>query len=151
MNTQPTRASEGRVVLHVEDNVDHADLVEECLSRHDPKSRVVRAEDGAEALEYLAKIAGRDAPRPLLILLDLRLPRVDGIDVLRAVRETKELALIPVVILTTSDSKSDVARAYENHANGYLVKPDDFSAFDTMIKDLGCYWLEWNVQPEGRH
>jgi len=151
MTTQPTQSGGGRLVLHVEDNVDHADLGEECLSRHNPESRVVRAEDGAAALEHLAKIAGNDEPRPFLILLDLRLPLVDGIDVLRAVRETKELAMIPVVILTTSDSKTDIVRAYENHANGYLVKPDDFSAFDTMIKDLGGYWLEWNVQPQGRH
>jgi CheY-like chemotaxis protein len=82
-------------------------------------------------------------------LLDLRLPKLDGIDFLRTVKATPELAAIPVVVLTTSSSKSDVQRAYQNHANSYLVKPDDFSMLDSMVKDLGDYWLDWNVQPGG--
>jgi CheY-like chemotaxis protein len=137
-----------RLVLHVEDNGDHADLVRRCLSHHRPESHILRVEDGEAALEYLARTE-TEAPRPLLILLDLRLPKVDGIDVLRTVKTTPELATIPVVVLTTSDSESDVSRAYENHVNSYLVKPDDFSELDAMMKDLGDYWLDWNVQPSG--
>ncbi|HEX4340496.1 MAG TPA: response regulator [Polyangiaceae bacterium] len=146
-----SHASESRseqLVLHVEDNGDHADLVKRCLSRHRPESRIVRVEDGEAALEYLSR-SDAATPRPLLILLDLRLPKVDGIDVLRAVKTTPELATIPVVVLTTSDSESDVARAYEHHVNSYLVKPDDFLVLDSMMKDLGDYWLDWNVQPAG--
>ncbi|HVU04277.1 MAG TPA: response regulator [Polyangiaceae bacterium] len=140
-----------RLVLHVEDDGDHAELVRTCLERHNPESRVHRVEDGAAAIDYLTRTAGGSAERPYLILLDLRLPKVDGLEVLRAVRASRDLSSIPVVVLTTSDSDSDVSSAYENHANGYLVKPDDFSALDTMMKDLGDYWLDWNVQPHGRH
>lgn len=139
-----------RLVLHVEDNADHADLVRRCLSHHRPESRIVRVEDGEAALEYLTK-NDPSAPRPLLILLDLRLPKVDGIDVLRAVKTNPSLAAIPVVVLTTSDSESDVSSAYEHHANSYLVKPDDFRRLDSMLKDVGDYWLDWNVQPPGGH
>jgi CheY-like chemotaxis protein len=137
-----------RTVLHVEDNADHADLVQRCLSRHRPESRVVCVEDGEAALAYLAK-NDSISPRPFLILLDLRLPKLDGLDVLRAVKENPALAAIPVVVLTTSDSELDVSSAYEHHANSYLVKPDDFGRLDSMMKDLGDYWLDWNVQPPG--
>jgi len=140
-----------RLVLHVEDNRDHADLVDRCLSRHRPDSRIVRVEDGEAALDYLKRSGGDGPPRPLLILLDLRLPKVDGIDVLRTVKTTPNLATIPVVVLTTSDSDSDVEAAYEHHVNSYLVKPDDFSVLDSMMKDLGDYWLDWNVQPVEGH
>ncbi|HVW26986.1 MAG TPA: response regulator [Polyangiaceae bacterium] len=138
----------GRTVLHVEDNADHADLVRRCLSRHRPESRVVCVEDGEAALEYLSKNDSA-SPRPFLILLDLRLPKVDGFEVLRAVKGNPVLAAIPVVVLTTSDSESDVSSAYEHHANSYLVKPDDFGLLDSMLKDVGDYWLAWNVQPTG--
>ena len=139
-----------RLVLHVEDDADHADLVERCFSRHRPESRIVRVPDGEAALEYLKK-NDSTAPRPFLILLDLRLPKVDGIDVLRAVKANPSLAAIPVVVLTTSDSESDVSRAYEHHANSYLVKPHDFRRLDSMLKDVGDYWLDLNVQPSGGH
>jgi len=137
-----------RLVLHIEDDADHADLVRRCLSRHRPESRVVRVEDGEAALEYLA--ARDDHPqKPLLILLDLRLPKIDGIEVLRTVKTTPELSAIPVVVFTTSDSEADISRAYEHHANSYLVKPGDFAALDSMMRDLGNYWLGWNVQLTG--
>ena len=140
-----------RLVLHVEDDGDHAELVNRCLSKHCPASRILRVEDGEAALDYLEKGRDNAAERPYLILLDLRLPKMDGIDLLRRVRGTPHLSSIPVVILTTSGSTSDVELAYANHANSYLVKPDDFAVLDGMLKDLGEYWLEWNVQPGGAH
>lgn len=147
---EPATSLDERLVLHVEDDLDHADLVDRCLSRHRPESRILRMEDGEAALAYLARSGDGAAPRPQLILLDLRLPKIDGIDFLRTVKATPALAAIPVVVLTTSSSKSDVERAYQHHANSYLVKPDDFSILDSMMKDVGDYWLDWNVQPGGR-
>lgn len=149
MNARTETAGE-RLVLHVEDDRDHAELVNRCLSRHCPGSRIHRVEDGEAALDYLEK-RHDGAERPYLILLDLRLPKMDGIDLLRRVRGTPDLSSIPVVILTTSGSQSDVELAYANHANSYLVKPDDFDVLDEMMKNLGEYWLEWNVQPAGAH
>ena len=146
---EPATSLAERLVLHVEDDRDHADLVDRCLSRHRPESRILRMEDGEAALEYLARSGGGDARRPRLILLDLRLPKLDGIDFLRTVKTTPSLAAIPVVVLTTSGSESDVQLAYQHHANSYLVKPDDFSVLDSMMKDLARYWLDWNVQPGG--
>jgi DNA-binding response OmpR family regulator len=88
------------------------------------------------------------SPRPHVILLDLRLPRVDGIDVLRAIKENESLKTIPVVVLTTSEAEKDVAKAYYNHANSYLVKPVGFQEFKKLMDDLGFYWLGWNTNPE---
>ena len=143
--TRDAERDAGQLVLHVEDNADHADLVRRCLERHRPESRVVRVEDGEAALAYLTN--SEVSSRPLLILLDLRLPKMDGIDVLRAVKATPALACIPVIVLTTSDNENDVCRAYEAHASSYLVKPSDFNRLDSMMKDLGKYWLDWNVTP----
>lgn len=82
-----------------------------------------------------------------MILLDLRLPGVDGLDVLRTIKETDALFSIPVVILTTSETNKDIHRAYLNYANSYLVKPVGFDEFIKLIEDLGFYWFGWNVQP----
>jgi response regulator RpfG family c-di-GMP phosphodiesterase len=87
------------------------------------------------------------SPTPTVILLDLRLPKVDGLEVLRTIKESSELDGIPVVILTTSDAERDVATAYEHHANSYLVKPVEFGNFTEMMSTLGFYWLAWNRNP----
>lgn len=79
-----------------------------------------------------------------MVLLDLRLPKVDGLDVLREIRGKRELDEVPVIILTTSSAEMDVKKAYQSHANSYLVKPNDFQRFDELIKALGSYWLGWN-------
>jgi CheY-like chemotaxis protein len=81
------------------------------------------------------------------MLLDLRLPRVNGVEVLKQVKEDSKLQALPVVILTTSDAELDMAKAYEYHANSYLTKPVDFCDFSRMLKDLGFYWLAWNKRP----
>jgi CheY-like chemotaxis protein len=151
MNVRTEARAERRLVLHVEDDGDHAELVSRCLSKHCPESRIHRVEDGEAAIEYLDKAHDAGTPRPYLILLDLRLPKMDGIAVLQKVRTTPHLSSIPVVILTTSGNESDLGLAYTNHANSYLVKPDDFGVLDSMLKDLGEYWLDWNVQPVGAY
>ncbi|HRQ24519.1 MAG TPA: response regulator, partial [Anaerolineales bacterium] len=87
------------------------------------------------------------SPRPHIILLDLRLPRIDGLDVLHAIKQENELKGIPVIILTTSEAERDVTRAYDNYVNSYLVKPVGFEDFNKLMEDLGFYWLGWNTNP----
>lgn len=138
-------------ILFVEDDDDHAEMTVRSLNEHHVGNTVHRVADGEAALDYLfARGAYQDAarfPRPDVVLLDLRLPRVDGLEVLRVIRATPELERIPVVVLTTSDHESDVAKAYDLHANAYLVKPVDFAKFLDLMRDLGFFWLVWNRGP----
>jgi CheY-like chemotaxis protein len=140
------------LVMLVEDNVDHAELVIRTLEEHRIANRVRHFLDGQSALDYLfqrGEFANHtDNARPHVILLDLRLPRVDGIDVLKAIKEDEHLKTIPVVVLTTSEAEKDVAKAYYNHANSYLVKPVGFDEFKRLMDDLGFYWLSWNTHPD---
>ncbi len=140
------------LVMLVEDNVDHAELVIRTLEEHRIANRVRHFLDGQSALDYLFQrgefLNRTDNTRPHVILLDLRLPRVDGIDVLKAIKEDDNLKTIPVVVLTTSEAEKDVAKAYYNHANSYLVKPVGFDEFKKLMDDLGFYWLSWNTNPE---
>jgi CheY-like chemotaxis protein len=142
------------LVMLVEDNVDHAELVIRTLEEHKIANRVKHFLDGQSALDYLFHRGefenGIDIGLPHVILLDLRLPRVDGIDVLRAIKEDDNLKSIPVVVLTTSEAEKDVAKAYYNHANSYLVKPVGFDEFKKLMDDLGFYWLSWNTNPIAR-
>jgi len=139
------------LVMLVEDNVDHAELVIRTLKEHRIANKVRHFLDGQSALDYLfhrGEFGERqDNLLPHIILLDLRLPRVDGIDVLKTIKEDNDLKAIPVVILTTSEAEKDVARAYDNHANSYLVKPVGFEEFKKLMDDLGFYWLGWNTRP----
>jgi CheY-like chemotaxis protein len=141
-------AARSFTVLLVEDDADHAELVVRCLGQHVPAAVPYHVTDGQVALDYLLRrgsySAPASSPAPDLILLDLRLPRVDGLTVLREIKASAELRHIPVVVLTTSDAEKDVARAYDTHANSYLVKPMDFAKFDKLIHDLGLYWEGWN-------
>jgi CheY-like chemotaxis protein len=140
------------LVMLVEDNADHAELVMRTLEEHRIANRVRHFLDGQSALDYLfhrGEYAGQtNTGRPHVILLDLRLPRVDGIDVLKAIKEDDDLKSIPVVVLTTSEAEKDVARAYYNHAISYLVKPVGFEEFKKLMDDLGFYWLSWNTHPD---
>jgi CheY-like chemotaxis protein len=142
---------EALLIMLVEDNADHAELVIRTLENHRIANRIKHFTDGQSALDYLLRrheYANPDAsPRPHIILLDLRLPRVDGLEVLRAIKQEEELKGIPVIILTTSEAEKDVARAYDNHANSYLVKPVGFEDFSKLMDDLGFYWLGWNAHP----
>jgi CheY-like chemotaxis protein len=138
-------------VLYVEDDADHAELVLRILERRGKKGGVVHVEDGEAALEYLDRSERAEVPRPRLILLDLRLPKIAGIDVLRTIKSSTDLSTIPVVVLSTSASAQDVSRAYACNANSYLVKPDDYASFDALIADLGQYWLDLNRIPNAEH
>jgi CheY-like chemotaxis protein len=144
--------AEPALVMLVEDNDDHAELVMRTLAEHRMANKIWRVSDGQIALDYLFRsgefVDPESSPRPTLILLDLRLPRVDGLDVLKAIKESPDLRQIPVVVLTTSDTDRDVGRAYLHHANSYLVKPVGFDQFSRLMVDLGIYWLGWNTQPQ---
>ena len=137
-------------ILLVEDNANDAELTMEALSEHNLANEVDRVSDGAEALDYLFQTGayiGRDDGNLAVILLDLKLPKVDGLEVLATVKADPALAGIPVVILTTSDAETDKVRAYDSHANSYLVKPVDCEKFTVMMEALGFYWLAWNRYP----
>jgi CheY-like chemotaxis protein len=140
------------LVMLIEDNIDHAELVVRTLEDHLISNKVRHFLDGQSALDYLFRRGefseAKETQRPHVILLDLRLPRVDGIDVLKAIKEDANLKSIPVVVLTTSEAEKDVAKAYYNHANSYLVKPVGFEDFKKLMGDLGFYWLGWNVNPD---
>lgn len=142
------------LVMLIEDNADHAELVIRTLEEHRIANTVRHFIDGQSALDYLFRRGEFSDPatniRPHVILLDLRLPRVDGIDVLKAIKENDQLKSIPVVVLTTSEAEKDVAKAYYNHANSYLVKPVGFDEFKRLMDDLGFYWLSWNTSPDKR-
>jgi two-component system, response regulator len=139
------------LIMLVEDNADHAELVIRTMEEHHVTSRIQHFPDGQSALDYLFRREAyqdpKSAPRPGIILLDLRLPRVDGLEVLRIIKEDDELKSIPVVILTTSEAERDVTRAYDNYVNSYLVKPVGFEEFSKLMNDLGMYWLGWNTNP----
>lgn len=138
-------------ILLVEDNLDHAELVMRNLEDFQVANRVIHVEDGEEALDYLygrGRYADRQQyPMPHLMLLDLRMPKVDGLEVLKTVKTDEALRPLPVVILTTSDADRDMAMAYEHHANSYVTKPVIFDEFSRLLKDLGFYWLAWNKRP----
>jgi CheY-like chemotaxis protein len=134
--------------LLVEDNTAHAELVMRSLGEHPLVHDIVHLRDGESALDYLFRRGEytdpNTSPSPHLVLLDLRLPRVDGIEVLQTIRQSKTLRRMPVVILTTSEAEQDIARAYDAYVNSYVVKPLDFDSFTQLMKDVGLYWLEWN-------
>jgi len=138
-------------ILLVEDNPDHAELVIRNMETFQVANTIIHLEDGELALDYLhgrGNYADRKQfPMPHLMLLDLRLPKVDGLEVLAEVKTTPKLLAMPVVILTTSNAEMDMAQAYEHHANSYVTKPVNFDEFSKLLKDLGFYWLAWNKKP----
>ena len=145
MNGEPV------LVMLVEDNVDHAELVMRSLAEHRVANVIRHFLDGQTALDYLFHrgdyLDPVANPRPHIILLDLRLPRVDGLEVLKRIKEAEDLRHIPVVVLTTSEADRDVTRAYDQHVNSYLVKPVGYEEFSDLMEDLGFYWLGWNTNP----
>jgi CheY-like chemotaxis protein len=140
-----------KTILLVEDNPDDAALTRRVLQKHSVANKVVEAHDGVEALDYLfgtGAHAGRDLrEQPHLVLLDLKLPKVDGLDVLRRVRNDPRTRLQPVVILTSSKEEKDIVAGYALGANSYVCKPVDFTEFSETIRQLGLYWLLFNESP----
>ena len=140
-----------KIILLVEDNPSDVALTQRALVRSHIANDLVVAEDGQEALDYLfgeGLYADRPASDlPALILLDLKLPRVDGLDVLRRIRADKRTWRLPVVILTTSREEHDLAQSYDLGANSYIRKPVDFMQFAHAIEQLGLYWLVLNETP----
>ena len=140
-----------KVILLVEDNPDDEALTLRALTRNNIGNDVVVARDGEEALDWLFS-TGRYASRtpddqPALVLLDLKLPKVDGLEVLRRLRERRETKLVPVVILTSSREEMDRLQGYSNGANSYVRKPIDFAHFVEAVRQVGLYWLVLNEPP----
>ena len=139
---------EDRNILLVEDNPDDVDLTLRALKKNNIKSKVIIAKDGVEALDYLhgtGMHAGRDTKdQPVIVMLDLKLPKISGMEVLRDIRQNERTSLIPVVILTSSTEKKDMVEGYKLGANSYIRKPVDFEQFAEAIKLLGLYWTLYN-------
>lgn len=140
-------------ILLAEDSAQDIELTLNALAEHNLANSVEVARDGAEALDYLhkrGKYAGRENGNPVLLLLDLKMPRVDGLEVLREVKADPRLRTIPVVILTSSREEQDVVRSYELGVNAYVVKPVEFDQFMGAVRDLGLFWLLVNEPPPAR-
>jgi len=140
-----------KLILLVEDNPKDEALTMRALRKHQIDGNVVVARDGVEALAYLLGPAGdggrRAGPLPQLVLLDLKLPRIDGFEVLRRIRAAEQTRLLPVVILTSSAEERDLVEGYRLGTNSYVRKPVDFIEFTEAVRQLGLYWLVLNCPP----
>ena len=143
--------SEPVEILLVEDNPNDMKLTLHSLERHKATNRIQTVRDGAEALDFLFRrgaYAARDGGAPKVVLLDLKLPKVDGLEVLRQVKAEPSTSKIPIVVLTSSREDVDVETSYKLGANSYIVKPVDFEKFSESIRQLGLYWLLLNEPPK---
>ncbi len=144
----PKHPSILRPLLVVEDNDMDLDFCLQAFAEHSVSNPILTCRDGEEALEFIDAHTTSDDPElPLLVLLDLRLPKVDGIDVLRHARQHPVWKQVPFIVLTTSRENSDVTRAYELGVNSYIVKPLDFNAFAEVIRSIKIFWLLTNEPP----
>lgn len=138
-------------VLLVEDDPAHAEIVKRNFETFHIANRLLHVWDGEQALNYLYRRGEfrdrQQSPRPGVILLDLRLPKIDGLEVLKSIKSDHDLRRIPVVILTTSAAESDKIKAYDNYVSSYLVKPVDYAQFVALMQTLGYYWLVYNDFP----
>jgi len=140
-----------KVILLAEDNPNDEELTLRALRKHNVSNEVVVVRDGQEALDYLFEVgahaAGNGSHRPQLVLLDINLPKVNGLEVLKRIRADERTRTLPVVILTSSAEERDRFAAYENFANSYIRKPVDFDQFTEAVRELGLYWLVLNEPP----
>ncbi len=140
-------------ILLVEDSPYDAELTIRELRRHHLANKLVHLKDGAAALEFIfgtGAYAGRDTSQhPKVMLLDLKLPKVDGLEVLKAIKADERTRAIPVVVMTSSQEQRDVVDSYHLGVNSYVVKPVDFDHFSKAVSDLGCYWVLLNHSPGG--
>lgn len=144
----------GKIILLVEDNSSDEELTLRALRKSNIGNEVVVARDGAAALDYVFGRGAYDGrpvdDLPEVVLLDLNLPKIGGLEVLRAIRADERTKLLPVVILTSSSEDKDLVRGYGTGANSYIVKPVDFTQFVEAVKQLGMYWLVLNQRPRHR-
>ena len=141
-----------RRILLAEDSDRDAELVLDALDQHNLVNEVMRVRDGAEALDYLhrrGEFAGRPNGNPAVVLLDLKMPKVDGLEVLRQIRNDPQLKLIPVVVMTSSREEQDLVKSYELGVNAYVVKPVNFAEFVDAVKQVGAFWAVVNEPPPG--
>ncbi len=141
---------EKRLILLVEDNPDDVDLTLRALKKNNILNEIVVARDGVEALEYLMSDLPKEEelhPLPELVLLDLKLPKIDGLEVLKQIRQKERTKLLPVVILTSSNEERDLIESYNFGANSYIRKPVDFKEFTDAVQQLQMYWLLLNQPP----
>ena len=142
---------EEKIILLVEDNPDDVTLTERALKKSHILNKLVVAKDGVEALDYLfgtGSWAGRDINyMPEIVLLDLKLPKIDGLEVLKRIRANAQTKLLPVVILTSSKEEKDLIDGYSMGANSYIRKPVNFNQFADAVRQLGLYWLVLNERP----
>ncbi len=140
-----------KIILLAEDNPDDVQLTLRALKKSNIMNEVVVAQDGVEAVDYLfgtGKYAGRDTKvMPQVVLLDLKMPRMDGLEVLQRIRKDDRTKLLPVVVLTTSSEDRDRVESYKLGANSYIRKPVDFNQFAEAVRQLGLYWLVLNEAP----
>ncbi len=139
-------------ILYAEDNPHDVELTLAALAEHNLANEVVVVPDGAEALDYLhcrGRYRDRVPGNPALVLLDLKMPKVDGLGVLRAIKQDEALRVIPIVMLTSSREEQDLLRSYEFGVNAYVVKPVDFQGFIDAVKQLGVFWAMLNQPPVG--
>lgn len=139
-----------KYILLAEDDLVVAELVQHALSTHDPPPRVVHVRDGVETLDYLHARGAhrhREPTPPAVVLLDVKMPRVDGLEVLRQIKGDERLKCIPVVMLTSSQDERDVRESYQCGANAYVVKPVEFRRFAALLQHLEVFWLEVNHPP----
>ena len=138
-------------ILLVEDNMDDAEMTIHALRKNNLANKLIHMKDGEEALDFLfgtGNFIGRDVSlKPSLILLDLKMPKVDGLEVLERVKSNEATKKIPVVILTSSKEDPDVSKSYELGANSYIVKPVEFESFMKAVSELGMYWMILNQPP----
>lgn len=137
-------------ILLAEDNLQDVQLTLSALDEYHLASEVMVVRDGAEALDYLYRrgaFNGREGSQPAVVFLDLKMPKVDGIEVLRQIKSDSELKLIPVVMVTSSREQQDLIETYELGVNAYVVKPIDYEQFVTTIKELGLFWVVLNEPP----
>jgi len=140
------------LILLVEDNTDHAEIFIRSMKKNQAQCSIKLVNDGEQALKFLFgdNIDPEKEPliTPDLILLDLRLPKIDGLEVLDTIKKSMHLENIPVVILTSSHSENDITKAYQLKANSYVVKPLDYPKFVEMVNHIGGFWLKFNISPQ---
>jgi CheY-like chemotaxis protein len=144
--------TEPKKILVAEDDANDAELIITALEKYNIANEVIIVEDGAEALDYLHRRGDYEARaegNPILVLLDIKMPKVDGLEVLREIRANERLKMIPTAMLTSSQQEGDLLVSYQLGVNAYIVKPVDFNDFAETVRELGVFWLMINEPPPG--